>query len=52
MMKLRNMGFYQFMEDFIAFPKNNNVRDTMTDAPSTISQDQLDELCISLIVKE
>lgn len=45
-------GGVESIRDFIAFPKNNNGRDTMADAPSTISQDQLDELSISLIVKE
>jgi len=44
-------GGVESIRDFIAFPKNNNGRDTMADAPSTISQDQLDELSISLIVK-
>ena len=32
------------IRDFIAFPKNNSGRDIMLDAPSTISQAQLDEL--------
>ncbi|MBP6429245.1 MAG: aspartate--tRNA ligase [Bacteroidales bacterium] len=45
-------GGVESIRDFIAFPKNNNGRDTMADAPSTISQDQLNELFISLIVKE
>ncbi|MFA6367349.1 MAG: amino acid--tRNA ligase-related protein, partial [Bacteroidales bacterium] len=45
-------GGVESIRDFIAFPKNNNGRDTMADAPSTISQDQLKELYISLIVKE
>ena len=36
------------IRDFIAFPKNNAARDTMCNAPSIISQEQLDELCIEL----
>jgi aspartyl-tRNA synthetase len=40
------------IRDFIAFPKNNNGRDTMINSPSKISQAQLDELNIQLIVKE
>lgn len=32
------------IRDFIAFPKNNAGRDVMIDSPSTISQEQLDEL--------
>lgn len=38
------------IRDFIAFPKNNSGRDVMIDSPSTISQEQLDEL--GLIVKK
>lgn len=36
------------IRDCMAFPKNNAGRDVMIDAPSTIAQVQLDELCISL----
>ncbi len=36
------------IRDFIAFPKNNAGRDIMIDSPSTIAQDQLDELGIAL----
>jgi aspartyl-tRNA synthetase len=36
------------IRDFIAFPKNNAGRDTMIDTPSTISQEQLDELNIAV----
>ena len=32
------------IRDFIAFPKNNQGRDIMIDAPASISGDQLDEL--------
>jgi aspartyl-tRNA synthetase len=37
------------IRDFIAFPKNNAGRDVMIDSPSTISQEQLDEL--GLLIK-
>ena len=36
------------IRDFIAFPKNNSGRDVMSQSPSPISQEQLDELQISL----
>ncbi|GAA4432112.1 aspartate--tRNA ligase [Pontibacter saemangeumensis] len=36
------------IRDFIAFPKNNSGRDVMIDAPSPISDVQLDELHIRL----
>ncbi len=36
------------IKDYIAFPKNNSGRDVMIDAPSQISQDQLDELFLKL----
>ncbi len=38
------------IRDFIAFPKNNAGRDVMIDTPSTISQEQLNEL--NILVKE
>ncbi|MBR6063789.1 MAG: aspartate--tRNA ligase [Bacteroidales bacterium] len=40
------------IRDFIAFPKNNSGRDMMIDAPSTISDAQLQELCISVNTKQ
>jgi len=40
------------IRDFIAFPKNNQGRDTMIDAPSPIDADQLKELSIDLDLKE
>ena len=36
------------IRDFIAFPKNNQGRDVMIDAPSRIDQTQLDELSLDL----
>jgi aspartyl-tRNA synthetase len=40
------------IRDFIAFPKNNSGRDVMIDAPSTISDAQLQELFISVNTKQ
>jgi aspartyl-tRNA synthetase len=37
------------IRDFIAFPKNNQGRDMMIDAPSTIHNQQLNELGINLL---
>ena len=39
------------IRDCIAFPKNNSGRDVMLDAPSSIDSKQLDELQISLNLK-
>jgi aspartyl-tRNA synthetase len=36
------------IRDFIAFPKNNAGKDVMIDSPSTISQEQLNELSLSI----
>ncbi|MEZ4944727.1 MAG: aspartate--tRNA ligase [Cyclobacteriaceae bacterium] len=41
-------GGVDSIRDFIAFPKNNAGRDVMIDSPSTISNEQLDELGIAL----
>jgi len=39
------------IRDFIAFPKNNQGRDMMIDAPSGIKDAQLDELGIKVVVE-
>ena len=45
------LGGQETIRDFIAFPKNNSGRDVMIDAPSVIDTKQLDELNISVVVK-
>ena len=40
------------IRDYIAFPKNNNGRDMMLDAPGYIDQAQLDELYLQLVKPE
>lgn len=40
------------IRDFIAFPKNNQGRDMMIDAPSPIDETQMDELGIDLAKEE
>ncbi len=42
------LGGHETIRDFIAFPKNNQGRDMMLDAPSGVSALQLEELGISL----
>jgi aspartyl-tRNA synthetase len=42
------MGGSESIRDYIAFPKNNNGRDTMIDAPSPLNDLQLKELGIKL----
>ncbi len=41
-------GGKENIREFIAFPKNNQGRDVMIEAPSKIDKIQLDELGISL----
>jgi len=41
-------GGTESIRDYIAFPKNNSMRDVMIDTPSPISEDQLEELHIKL----
>lgn len=45
------LGGSESIRDFIAFPKNNSGRDVMIDAPSTIDNNQLEELQIKLELK-
>jgi aspartyl-tRNA synthetase len=40
------------IRDFIAFPKNNQGRDMMIDAPSSIDKDQLEELSLNIKITE
>ncbi len=40
------------IRDFIAFPKNNQGRDMMIDAPSPVAEEQLEELQIELNLQE
>ena len=42
------LGGHNSIRDFIAFPKNNQGRDVMLNAPSNVSQKQLDELGINI----
>ena len=44
-------GGQESIRDFIAFPKNNQGRDVMTESPSTIADAQLEELQIRLDLK-
>ena len=46
------LGGSETIRDFIAFPKNNNGRDIMIDAPSTIDENQLHELYLKLLPKK
>jgi aspartyl-tRNA synthetase len=41
-------GGVDSIRDFIAFPKNNAGKDVMIDSPSTISQEQLNELALTI----
>lgn len=40
------------IRDFIAFPKNNQGRDMMIEAPSPIHDEQLEELCLAINLPE
>lgn len=46
------LGGSESIRDFIAFPKNNNGRDVMIDAPSLVDNKQLDELQLKLDLKQ
>jgi aspartyl-tRNA synthetase len=43
------LGGSESIRDYIAFPKNNSGKDTMIDAPSPISAEQLKELGVKLV---
>lgn len=43
------LGGSETIRDYIAFPKNNQGRDIMLDAPSAVSPEQLKELKINLL---
>ena len=45
-------GGQETIRDYIAFPKNNQGRDVMIDAPSKIDDVQMEELCLVSTVKE
>jgi aspartyl-tRNA synthetase len=45
------LGGQETIRDFIAFPKNNNGRDVMIDAPAKIDEAQLKELSLKLDLK-
>jgi len=45
------LGGQESIRDFIAFPKNNNGRDVMIDAPAEIDPGQLEELHLALRLK-
>ena len=42
------LGGKETIRDFIAFPKNNSGRDLMIDAPTTIANEQLEELGLNI----
>ncbi|MBD3636179.1 MAG: aspartate--tRNA ligase [Crocinitomicaceae bacterium] len=42
------MGGSESIRDYIAFPKNNAGKDVMIDSPSTLNEEQLDELHLSV----
>jgi len=46
------LGGQETIRDFIAFPKNNAGRDVMIDAPASIDESQLQELCLKLDLKK
>ena len=45
------LGGSETIRDFIAFPKNNNGRDVMINAPSAIEDAQLEELYLKSLPK-
>jgi aspartyl-tRNA synthetase len=45
-------GGQDSIRDFIAFPKNNSGRDVMLETPAPISNQQLDELQLKVVLKD
>ncbi|MFA7116173.1 MAG: aspartate--tRNA ligase [Bacteroidales bacterium] len=45
-------GGQETIRDYIAFPKNNQARDVMLNAPSNISELQKEELCLKTVIPE
>ncbi|MCC8087671.1 MAG: aspartate--tRNA ligase [Rikenellaceae bacterium] len=45
-------GGSESIRDYIAFPKNNSGRDVMSDSPSPVSKEQLEELNLKIDIKE
>jgi len=46
------LGGSETIKDFIAFPKNNNGRDVMIDAPTKVSDENLEELYLKTLPKK
>ncbi|MBB13188.1 MAG: aspartate--tRNA ligase [Flavobacteriaceae bacterium] len=46
------LGGSETIKDFIAFPKNNNGRDVMIDAPAKVSDDNLEDLYLKSLPKK
>jgi aspartyl-tRNA synthetase len=46
------LGGSETIRDYIAFPKNNQGRDVMLDAPASVSKQQLEELGISIQIAD
>ncbi len=46
------LGGDEVIKEYIAFPKNNSGRDTMLDAPSSLSQKQMEELSLLTQIKK
>ena len=46
------LGGQETIRDFIAFPKNNNGRDVMIDAPAKLDEEQLKELHLQVTIQQ
>ena len=46
------LGGSETIRDYIAFPKNNNGRDVMIDAPAALEEAQLEELYLKSLPKD